>query len=173
MLNHVPVLCPSLWLWWPAHWCHPPAPCPLLGTGPVSEPDMAELVGIPHFGAEGRNRAVNRVAVQFSFCTLTLLCSPGLHVQSPGTGQCPGGQLASRVCLNNLMENMEGAGTRTPWLCLKVWMESVTSKLTCLSVLNPDRIRPWLGPGPPPSLSWEPRVGCGVVGGVGRSGSCL
>lgn len=78
---------------------------------------MAELVGIPHVWAEGRNRAVNRVAIQSPFRTLTLLCSPGLHVQSPGTGQCTGGQLASRVCLNNLMENMEGAGTRTVLGC--------------------------------------------------------
>lgn len=111
------VLSLSFWLWGPAIGVPPSS---LLGTGPASELNMAELVGHPMLGGGGccRDRAVNRVlSVQPPFLTRTLLCSPGFHVQSSGTEQCPGGQLASRVCLNDLMENMEGAGTRTVLSC--------------------------------------------------------
>lgn len=52
------------------------------------------------------------LSVQSPFSSPTRLCRPALCAQFSGTGQCPGGQLAPRVCLNDLLENLEGAGTK-------------------------------------------------------------
>lgn len=108
------------------HWCPlspPPPPCSLLGTGPAWELNMAELVDTPMFGGQGR--AVNGAVCPVLLWHADSAVQCGRHVQSPGTGQCPGGQLACRVCLISWKMWRELA-LGLNLASLRVWMGSVT-----------------------------------------------